>query len=155
MSQSIARQIAGLHQLSVPDLKQRWRDLFGKEPPAYNRAFLIKRLAYRLQELVHGGLPEATKQKMRDILREAGINEDGLAPPKGPGRVKRRDLPVAGTLLVRVWDGQRHEVTVLQDGLEYRDRRYRSLSAIATDITGTHWNGRAFFGLRQKGERAQ
>jgi len=89
MSDSILKQIADLGRLPARDLQDRWRELYGCEPPAYHRRFLVKRLAYRLQELVHGGLPEATKQRMRDILREAGLNEDGLAPPKGPGRTRR------------------------------------------------------------------
>jgi len=101
MSHTVARQIAGLHRLSVPELKQRWRDLYGKEPPAYNRAFLIKRLAYRLQELVHGGLPEAKKQRMRDILREAGLAEEGPTPGRGRLPKRSQHRPIIGTRLVR------------------------------------------------------
>ena len=147
MSSSIVKQIAGLQRQSVPELKQRWRDLFGTEAPAYNRAFLTKRLAYRLQELTHGGLSAATQAKMKDILRGSGLTEDGLTP--GTGRLKKRtpNRPILGTRLVRTWRGDRHEVTVVQGGYEYQGRRYRSLSAIAQAITGTHWNGRAFFGL--------
>jgi len=147
MSSSIVKQIAGLQRQTVPELKERWRDLFGAEPPAYNRAFLTKRLAYRLQELTHGGLSAATQAKMKDILRGSGLTEDGLTP--GTGRLKKRtpNRPILGTRLVRTWRGDRHEVTVVQGGYEYQGRRYRSLSAIAQAITGTHWNGRAFFGL--------
>ena len=100
MSESIVKQIAGLHRLNSVQLKQRWRDLFGTEAPAYNRAFLIKRLAYRLQELTHGGLSAATQAKMKDILRGAGLTEDGLTP--GTGRSKKRtpNRPILGTRLV-------------------------------------------------------
>ena len=147
MSSSIVKQIAGLQRLSVPDLKQRWRDLFGTEAPAYNRAFLIKRLAYRLQELTHGGLSAAAQAKMKDVLRGAGLTEDGLTPGTGRSAKRTPNRPILGTRLVRTWRGDRHEVTVVQGGYEYQGRRYRSLSAIAKTITGTHWNGRAFFGL--------
>jgi len=141
VSDSVVKQIAGLHRLPVPDLKQRWRDLFGTEAPAYNRAFLIKRLAYRLQELTHGGLPAATQAKMKDILREAGLTEDGLTPGTGRSAKRSQDRPILGTRLVRMWRGERHEVTVVQGGgYEYQGRRYRSLSAIAKSITGTHWS---------------
>jgi hypothetical protein len=58
-------------------------------------------------------------------------------------------VPVAGTRLVREWNGRTYEVTVVYGGFEYDGRRYRSLTAIATAITGTHWNGRAFFGLKE------
>ena len=147
MSSSIVKQITGLQGLSVPDLKQRWRDLFGTEAPAYNRAFLIKRLAYRLQELTHGGLSATTQAKMKDVLRGAGLTEDGLTPGTGRSAKRSPNRPILGTRLVRTWREDRHEVTVVEGGYEYQGRRYRSLSAIAQAITGTHWNGRAFFGL--------
>lgn len=147
MSSSIVKQITGLQRQSVPELKQRWRDLFGTEAPTYNRAFLIKRLAYRLQELTHGGLPAAAQERMKDVLREAGLTEDGLTPGTGRPLKCSEDRPVVGTRLVRMWREDRHEVTVVEGGYEYQGRRYRSLSAIAQAITGTHWNGRAFFGL--------
>ena len=147
MSDSIVKQIAGLHRLTGAQLKERWRELYGTEPPGYNRTFLIKRLAYRIQELRHGGLPETTRAKMRGILRDAGLTEDGLSPSSGRLARRSRDLPTVGTRLVRIWNDERHEVTTIQGGFEYQGRRYRSLSAIAKAITGTHWNGRAFFGL--------
>jgi len=71
MSHSTLAQITELERLPVADLQARWRDLIGMDPPRYNRDFLIKRLAYRLQELTHGGLSAATQAKMKDILREA------------------------------------------------------------------------------------
>jgi hypothetical protein len=150
MSSSIVKQIAGLQRQSVPELKERWRDLFGTEAPAYNRAFLVKRLAYRLQELTHGGLSAATQAKMKDILRGAGLTEDGLTPGTGRSAKRTPNRPILGTRLVRTWRGDRHEVTVVQGGYEYQGRRYRSLTAITELITGTHWNGPAFFGLRTK-----
>ena len=98
MSDSIVKQIAGLHRLSAAELKDRWRELFGTEPPGYNRTFLIKRLAYRLQELTHGGLSEAARAKMRDILQDAGLTEDGLAPGKGRLARRSRELPTTGSV---------------------------------------------------------
>jgi len=153
VSDSIVKQIATLHRLTGPQLKERWRELYGAEPPGYNRTFLVKRLAYRLQELTHGGLSEAAHAKMRGILRDAGLTEDGLSPGKGRLAKRSRDRPIIGTRLVRMWRDSRHEVTVIQGGCEYQGRRYRSLSAIAKAITGTHWNGRAFFGLPNNGGR--
>jgi hypothetical protein len=146
MSSTVLKQIAALGRASTPDLQERWRQLMGAEPPHYNRDFMVKRLAHRLQELAYGGLSEQARAQMNQLLDDAGYNE--LGSLRAGSRPKARaDLPVAGTRLVREWDGQRHEVTVVHGGFEYRGKRYRSLSAIASTITGTHWNGRRFFGL--------
>lgn len=149
MSSSILKQIADLGRLSAQDLQDRWRELYGSEPPGYNRTFLTKRLAYRLQELAHGGLSDTTRSQMAAVLRGAGLSEDGAVPGNGRQGKRDRDLPLTGTRLVREWNGRRYEVTVVAGGFEFEGRRYRSLTAITKAITGTHWNGRAFFGLRQ------
>ena len=145
MKQSVLKQVAELPELDSDQLKERWRALFGSEPPAYNKPYLIKRLAYRIQELAYGGLSDAAQAQLRDALHE----DDGL-----PGRMQRRrrkpGMPVVGTRLVREWQGNRYEVTVVSGGFEFEGRKYRSLSAITKAITGTHWNGPGFFGLRQQ-----
>ena len=146
MNQTVLKQIAALGRASTPDLQERWRQLMGAEPPHYKRDFLVKRLAHRLQELAYGGLSEQTRQQMDRLLDEAGYNELGSLRARGKSR-PRPDLPAVGTRLVREWEGERHEVTVVPGGFEYQGRRYRSLSAVASAITGTHWNGRRFFGL--------
>ena len=155
MSDSTVRQITQLSKLSFSELQARWRSLFGTEPPAYHRRFLVKRLAYRLQELAYGGLSETTRAQMADILQDAGLDEQ--ASIRGRGRTQKRpnDLPLAGTRLVREWNGRRYEVTVASGGFVFEGRRYRSLTAITKAITGTHWNGRAFFGLRNGGRKEQ
>jgi hypothetical protein len=149
MSTSVVKQIADLERASMTDLQRRWQQLIGTEPPRYNREFLVRRLAHRLQELAHGGLSQAARAKMDGLLDETGYDEIG-AERADRRPAQGRELPVLGTRLIREWNGERHEVTVVQGGFEYQGRRYRSLSAIATAITGTHWNGPAFFGLRSK-----
>ncbi len=147
---SVARQIADLETLPAAKLEDRWRALFGSDPPACQRRFLVKRLAYRIQELTYGGLSEAARARMDEIAQEAGLDGEASLPGRGRRAAQRkRELPVAGTRLVRMWDGRRHEVTVTAAGFEFEGRPYRSLSAIANIITGGHWNGRVFFGLRQ------
>jgi len=147
--QQMARQLSDLAQLSYDELKERWRTLFGKEPPAYNRVFLVNRLAHRLQELTYGGLPDVTRERMRQILPANGFDERGCKAGNGKGTAKRAgdNIPVLGTRLSREWNGKRHEVAVVPGGFEYEGRRYRSLTAVTRAITGTHWSGRAFFGL--------
>ena len=74
--------------------------------------------------------------------------------PGGPGGAPRDSrLPAAGTMLTRTYKGAEHEVRVLKEGFEYRGDRYPSLSKIAREITGTNWNGFAFFGLQNRGRQ--
>jgi len=109
---------------------------------------MMKRLAYRIQELAYSELPGETHDQLDRILGGAGYDEMGRKDC-----VKMQTGPVPGTLLIREWKGSRHEVTALESGFEFRGRRYRSLSAVAFHITGTKWNGPAFFGVRNGGSK--
>jgi hypothetical protein len=137
MTDSIAAQVAALPKTPTPELKQMWRELFDKEPPGFSRNYLISRLAYRIQELAHGGLKPATRARL-----------DALADALARKRVVNG--PVVGTQLIREWRGIEHMVTVLADGFEWEGRRYKSLSAVARAISGTRWNGWAFFGMKRE-----
>lgn len=142
MTDSIITQLAELKSAAAPELKKRWRQLFATEPPPYNRRFLESRLAYRIQELAYGGLEPATIRR----LDQLGEQLDGgkIAVRKRPAN----NRPIAGTRLIREWQGVEHTVTVLKDGYEWQGRPYKSVSAIARAITGTRWNGLVFFGLK-------
>ena len=145
MTDTVLAKIAALKTAPIKELKQKWRDLFETEPPLYNRRFLEHRLAYRIQELAYGGLkPETLK-----LLRKLGEELDG-GDPAVRSRRPSQDRPVAGTRLIREWQGVEHCVTVLNDGFEYQGCPYQSLSAIARAITGTRWNGWVFFGLKNR-----
>jgi len=137
-------RLAALKTTATPELKQQWRDLFGAEPPPYNRRFLESRLGYRIQELAYGGLKPETLAR----LERLGEQFDG--GKVAVRRIRGDDKPIAGTRLIREFQGVEHTVTVLQDGYEYQGRPYQSLSAIARAITGTRWNGWVFFGLKNK-----
>ena len=153
MTNSVLHQIAGLKTLDHEDLCNLWRTLYGKEPPAYSRPFLMSRRAYRIQEIAYGGLSDATKQKMHDVLKSNGFNEVGSNRHgrQSAKQALKNDMPVVGTRLVRDWNGRRYEVIAVPDGFEYDGRLYRSLSAIAKAITSTHWNGKLFFGCAKSG----
>jgi Protein of unknown function (DUF2924) len=142
MTGSIAARVAALPKTPTPELKQMWRELFDKEPPAFSRNYLISRLAYRIQELAYGGLKPATRARL-----------DALADALDSKAARQRVVngPVVGTQLIREWRGVEQRVTVLADGFEWEGRRYRSLSAVARAITGTQWNGWSFFGLKRHG----
>ncbi len=137
----IPARLAALKAMPVAQLKEQWRELFGTEPPPYNRPFLESRLAYRIQELAYGGLKPETVRR----LEQMGEELDGGDVVKR--RAKHDWKPIVGTRLVREWQGVEHVVTVLADGYEWQGRPYRSLSAIARAITGTRWNGWTFFGM--------
>ncbi len=135
-------RLAALKAMPTPDLKQQWRELFGSEPPPFNRPYLQSRLAYRIQELAYGGLKPETRARLEAL----GEQLDGGNVVLRRVRADSRSLP--GTRLVREHDGVQHVVTVRADDFEYEGRPYRSLSAIARHITGTRWNGWTFFGLK-------
>lgn len=143
---SVLRQMALLQSMSLEQLREKWLDLYGEEPPQYKKQFLIKRLAYRIQELFYGGLSEQAKAHLQHAAKE-----DPVATVKRriPQEKKKSETILAGTRLVRIWNDQRHEVIVLAEGYEYDGRVFRSLSAVAREITGTQWNGRVFFGLKK------
>jgi len=103
--------------------------LFDTETPPYNRRFLESLLAYRIQELAYGGLKKETVERLR-----YGKQYDGKAGTRPKGRSER--MPIAGTRLIREWQGIEHCVTIRGDGFEYEGRPYKSLSAIAREITG-------------------
>jgi hypothetical protein len=145
MTDTIIARITALKSKPTPDLRLLWRDLFESEPPRQNRRFLEGRLAYRIQELEYGGLKPATIKRLEALGEEL----DG-----GKAEVRRKradDRPIAGTRLIRDYQGVEHCVTVLADGFDYQGQPYKSLSAIARAITGTRWNGWVFFGLRHSG----
>jgi len=144
MTTAILTQVAALPAMPTDKLKAMWRELTGTEPPPYNRTFLVKRLAYRLQELAFGGLSAQAERRLDDLADEL----DGKKKPKP----KDMTAPIAGTKLIREWQGVMHEVTALADGFEWHGRRFKSLSAVARAITGTRWNGPLFFGLRKHGK---
>ena len=147
MSETVLAQVAALKTTPTHELKAQWRELFGKEPPPFNRPYIESRLAYRIQELAFGGLKPETVRR----LRELGEALDGGNVVMRRTRVDQ-DRPIAGTRLIREWQGIEHTVTVLTEGYEHQGRPYKSLSAVARAITGTRWNGPLFFGLRRSGE---
>ena len=149
MTDSVTRQIADLHNMTHPELQSLWTTLYGTNPPAYNRTHILKRLAYRIQELTYGGLSDNAKAKMQAILDSSGLDENAGEPKrKRKSASWRNNTPVAGTRLVREWNGRDYEVICVHGGYQYNGQLYRSLTAITKAITGTHWSGVAFFGLK-------
>ena len=144
---SMAARIAHLADWPWPDIKKEWQRLFGGEPPIANRRFVEKRIAYRWQEIEFAKTDRALLEGNRKRIDE--LVTTGMLTRSRVGAT-----PVAGTELVRYYAGVEHRVLVLQDDeFEYAGGRYASLSMIARKITGTRWNGPAFFGLRKGARR--
>ena len=138
-------ELASLPSLSAQELRAKWHDLRCGEPTApASRDLLIREIAYKLQEGALGGLASAVKRQLKTFAAEFEVN--------GPGSLARAPLLKPGTRLLREWQGRTHTVIVLEDGFEYDGKRYESLTQIARLITGTHWSGPRFFGLRARRE---
>jgi hypothetical protein len=141
MADAMLAQLAALKSAPIGALRQKWRELFEREPPLYNRRYLESRLAYRIQELAYGGLKPETIERLEALSDEL----------EGKGGRRRRAIesrPIAGTRLIREWKGVEHCCTVREENFEYQGRPFMSLSAVARAITGTRWNGLVFFGLK-------
>ena len=164
MNANVVKAIERLRGLSIPVLKARYLEVFGQETKTSNKQFLFRRIAWQLQAQVEGGLSERALQRAAQIADESDLR---LGGPQGfwswskpteihrhaPVHGRRRDgrLPEPGTRLRRQYQDREIVVTVLEDGFEFESRQYRSLSAIAREVTGTRWNGLLFFRLTERG----
>ena len=139
----IQKRIADLAGMPRPALLALWIDVYRKPAPVkIRRELLVPLLAYKIQEDVYGALGTSTRSELRRIAKQLDQG-NGTARATSPGRVK------PGTRLLRQWHGESHEVIATETGYEYCGERYESLSQIARKITGTHWSGPAFFGLKR------
>ena len=143
---STLAEIAVLPKKSPQELNQLWRKLFNTDPPQAGKEYLVRRLAYRVQELANGGLSKATATILDGLGH--GKSEQGKPIVKSENAT-----PAPGARLIREWQGVEYVVTVLDDGFEYQGRKFKSLSSVAKAITGTHWSGPLFFGLRKGGKK--
>ena len=142
MKSDLDSQLSHLPTMITGDLRELWAKLFGNPPhPKLRRELLIPILAYRLQEKALGGLRPAVLRHLQAITAEL----EGKTPT-----ARGSSGPRPGTRLVRQWQGKLHEVMVLESGFMFDGQKYRSLSEIARDITGTRWSGPAFFGLKKR-----
>lgn len=153
MKFNIEREVAALEQMTVGQLQQRYVEVFGEPVRSRHKQYLIRRIAWRLQANAEGGLSERALRRAEELANIADVR---VTPPKGtagaatpvtapPGSATDRRLPPAGTAITRRYKGRTISVVVLPDGFEYDGERYRSLSAVAKAITGSHMNGFRFF----------
>ena len=129
-------------QTSLDELRAEWRRLYHSDPPRISRDLLVLGIAYRVQEIEHGGLGKATLRKLHTLAKT--LRTTGRVGPTPSLSLK------PGARLVREWHGRTHTVTVTEDGFDYAGTSYLSLTMIARKITGAHWSGPRFFGLLAK-----
>lgn len=155
MQGNTTKHIEGLKATSTEQLTALYRQYFGDRAAPGNRTFLIRQLAYRIQEQAMGDLPSAAKDKVEELIRaydpinRTVIRSDSRTTETG------RDirLPTPGSFITKIYKGKRIDVKVLEKGFEYQDTVYSNLSAVAKTITGAHWNGFVFFGVKNRGRK--
>lgn len=139
-------EISKLKELSTAELKQLWRQRWPVQlPRQVSRELLVLGLSWDIQAVAFGGLPREFQRQIDSLIGD--LKRSGRVDSNAPIRIK------PGTRLVREWQGERHEVTVLETRFAYRDRQFDSLSEIAREITGTRWSGPVFFGLKKVSRR--
>ena len=139
----IETAIADLEKREIQELRTEWGKLYRAEPPRrLSRDLILRAIAYRIQERAHGGLGLATDRRLNALAEELKT--------KGASHFDAAAVLKPGTKLVREWHGRAHTVLVAEDGFEFDGQRYRSLTRVATLITGVHWSGPVFFGLRKR-----
>src|SRR5256712_14142653 len=140
-SEQLAEELKELETRDDDELKERWRSLYGTQPPQkIHRSLLIAAVAHRLQENALGALRPSLRRHLMQVAN------DPATPRPSPHCPSLR--PRAGTVLVRDWGGVTHQAEVLEDGILFRSKRYNSLSEVARVITGSRWSGPLFFGLK-------
>ena len=158
MKDTILAQVMALKSLSTGELLKKYEELFGgKKAPSSNKTYLWRKIAYRIQELEYGGLSEEAQNRVNELIEEYDpINNKILRPnntfqdiQSDVKQIHPRDrrLPIPGTIITKEYKGSPIQVKVLDRGFEYKNKIYRSLTAVAKDVTGAHWNGYLFFNL--------
>ena len=151
------RELAALEAMTVGELAEKYRAVFGVPTRTRNKEYLRRHIAWRIQAQVEGGLAKRALERIAELApqaparwREPVPKLSGTSGQEKPGRDPR--LPPAGTVLTRVYEGVEHRVKILDDGFEYQGKRHRSLSQIARLVTRTPWNGFTFFLGRAAGK---
>lgn len=132
----VENDVLQLNDMSVPELQEMWKQYFDREPIWKTKRYYIPRLAYRMQELAYGGVPENIKNLLlgKTVLKHSEVEDKG-------------SLPRIGTRLVKTYRGKEYNVIISAAGFQFEGSYYKSLSAVAQKITGKRISGRFFFGL--------
>ena len=163
MDAELNQHIDQLRQMTTAQLQLKYRELFGQASHSNHKDYLFRRVAWRMQAVAEGGLSERARQYAREIATDADLR---LCAPKksetqpairvaNTSRQLDPRVPPLGAQLIKRYKDETLTVTVLEHGYQYGERVYKSLSAIARQVTGTQWNGFVFFGLCSRQERSR
>lgn len=156
MEKAINAKIGALKNRSIPELQKEFEALFdGQKASSDNKIYLVRRIAYRLQELEYGGLSQKAQNRLKELIGLYDpVNNKAIRPKvsvETQARTKARGrdvrLPIPGTIITKDYRGKKHQVKVLENVFEYENKVYKNLTAVAEKITGAHWNGYTFFNL--------
>ena len=162
MSLNIAKEVAALERMTVTELRYKHIDAFGEATRSGNKDYLVKRIAWRMQANAHGDLTTRAKRRAEELANDADLRSTApkITRTEAPPALTRKAvvafdhdsrLPMVGSNIKRHYKGRDIVVRVLPKGFEYGGEVYRSLSAVAKAVTGTHWNGYHFFNLKRNG----
>ena len=158
MQIEIEREVAALRRMTAGQLREYYAGVFGEESRSRHKTYLIRRIAWRLQAKAEGDLSIRARRRAEELADDAEVR---VTPPRDtplptttgatvsldvPACHDRR-LPPPGTSIKRQYKGRTIQVDVVTDGFEYNGQRFKSLSAVAKAITGSHCNGFRFFEL--------
>jgi hypothetical protein len=165
MKPAITKEIMALERMTVGELRAKYVEIFGEKSRSHNKRFLLRRIGWQIQALAEGGLSERARRRAEKLADDSYLRtrapktgssshtnsstERTIVRSYSPSHDNR--LPIPGTVLTREYRGETIVVTVLDKGFEYDGHIYRSLTAVADAVTGSHWNGYNFFGLKGKG----
>jgi hypothetical protein len=162
MKLNVAKEVAALERMTVNELRERYAEAFGEPTRVRHKGWLVRRIVWRLQAAAEGDLSERARRRATELANDADLRS---MPPKAPrptvvalertrsGTLKRtgNGLPPPGSIITRTYKGRNLQVMVLPDGFEFEGEVYKSLSAVAKAITGSHCSGNLFFRLAGKG----
>jgi hypothetical protein len=158
----VTKEVALLKQMTVGQLRERYLKVTGEATQAANRKWLVRRIIWRMQSIEEGGLSERAIARARELASGADLRTTAPKQRSLPADADRRTrvascgkfnnakLPLPGTLITRMYKGRQLQVRVVTGGFEYEGELFRSLSAVAKKITGSHWSGNKFFNLSDK-----
>jgi hypothetical protein len=156
VSENTVTKIMELKEKTFVELKAKYEELFpGQKAPSNNKVYLWRKIAHRMQEIEYGGLSTDTQGKIQQLIQQYDpinnktLRTDNSQENKSKKSILSRDkrLPIPGTIITKEYKNIKLQVKILDSGFEYNSKVYKSLTAIAKEITGAHWNGYLFFNL--------